>query len=109
MKSTCVTGAALPSKNVERRPQVVVVPQHALVLDNQVLAQQGPGETLRKAFVVDSGGKAHKRIVKVGARKGTLCQVLQGISTGERIVVRGQHELKDGEQVEVVSGSKQKD
>ena len=94
---------------VERRPQVVVVPQHALVLDNQVLAQQGPGETLRKAFVVDSGGKAHKRIVKVGARRGTLSQVLQGISTGERIVVRGQHELKDGEQVEVVSGAEQKD
>jgi membrane fusion protein (multidrug efflux system) len=91
---------------VERRAQVVVVPEPALVLDNQVLAKQAPGESLRKAFVVDSGGKVHKRIVKVGARKGSLCQILEGISTGERIVVRGQHELKDGERVEVVAEAK---
>jgi RND family efflux transporter MFP subunit len=88
---------------VERRAQVVVVPEPALVLDNQVLAKQAPGETLRKAFVVDSGGKVRKRIVKVGARKGSLCQILEGISAGERIVVRGQHELKDAERVEVVA------
>jgi membrane fusion protein (multidrug efflux system) len=91
---------------VERRPQVLVAPEQALLLDNQILAAQKPNEKLRKAFVVGKDNVAHRRIVKLGARNGTLWQVLEGVKEGERLVVRGQHGLKDGQQVEIVEGAK---
>jgi multidrug efflux pump subunit AcrA (membrane-fusion protein) len=91
---------------VERRPQVLVAPEQALLLDNQILAAQKPNEKLRKAFVVGKDKVAHRRIVKLGARNGTLWQVLEGVKEGERLVMRGQHGLKDGQQVEIVEGAK---
>jgi RND family efflux transporter MFP subunit len=92
---------------VERHSQVLVAPEPALLLDNQLLKQQEPGEDLRKAFVVDQQGIARKRIVKLGARKGSLWEVLDGIQQDERLVVRGQHGLKDGQRVEIVDAAKQ--
>lgn len=92
---------------VDRRPQVLVAPERALLLDNQILEKQKPGEVLRKAFVVGDGGVANKRIVKLGARKGTLWQVLDGLKEGEKIIVRGQHGLKDGQRVEIVEAAKE--
>lgn len=92
---------------VERRPNVLVAPEPALLLDNQILEKQKPGEVLRKAFVVDDQGLAHRRLVKLGARKGSLQQVLEGLKEGERIVIRGQHGLKDGQKVEIVEAAKQ--
>jgi multidrug efflux pump subunit AcrA (membrane-fusion protein) len=65
-----------------------------------VLEQQKSGETLRKVFVV-KGDAAEQRLVKVGARKGSLLEVLDGLTEGERIVVRGQHELRGGDKIEV--------
>jgi RND family efflux transporter MFP subunit len=91
---------------VERRPNVLVAPELALLLDNQILDQQKPGEILRKAFVVE-GGVAKKRIVKLGARKGATWQVLGGLKEGEQLIVRGQHGLKDGQKVEIVEASKE--
>jgi RND family efflux transporter MFP subunit len=92
---------------VERRKNVLVAPEHALLLDNQILDQQKPGEVLRKAFVVEDGGVARKRIVKLGARKGARWQVLSGLKEGERLIVRGQHGLKDGQRVEIVEAAKE--
>jgi membrane fusion protein (multidrug efflux system) len=91
---------------VERHAQVLVAPEPALLLDNQLLKQQQPGENLRKAFVVDPQGVAHKRIVRLGARKGSSWEVLDGLEQDERLVVRGQHGLKDGQRVEVMDVAK---
>jgi multidrug efflux pump subunit AcrA (membrane-fusion protein) len=44
-----------------------------------------------------------KRLVRLGARKGSLYEILDGLAEGERIVVRGQHQVKDGDKVEVVA------
>ncbi len=82
---------------------VVAAPEPALLLDTQILAKQTTGEVLRKAFVVDDKNVAHQRLVKLGARQGTQVEVLDGLSEGERIVVRGQHGLKDGQTVEIVT------
>jgi len=91
---------------VERHSQVLVAPEPALLLDNQLLKAQEPGEVLRKAFVVGEQGVAHKRIIKLGARKGSLWEVLDGLEQDERLVVRGQHGLKDGQRVEIVDAAK---
>ena len=87
---------------VAERKGVIVAPEPALLLDNDVLAKQKPGEVIRKAMVVDAEGIARQRIVRCGARKGALFQVLEGLSEGDRIVVRGQHGLLDGQRVEIV-------
>jgi RND family efflux transporter MFP subunit len=87
---------------VAERKGVIVAPEPALLLDNDVLAKQKPGEVIRKAMVVDAEGIARQRIVRCGARKGALFQVLDGLSEGDRIVIRGQHGLQDGQRVEIV-------
>ncbi len=86
---------------VSRREAVLVAPERALLLDAKLLEQQQPGETLRKAFVV-KGDQVEKRLIRAGARKGSLFEILDGLAEGEKIVVRGQHGLRDGQQVEVV-------
>lgn len=92
---------------VSKRTGVLVAPEPALLLDNQIIEQQKPDEVLRKAFVVDGEGVAHQKIVRLGARKGALIEVLDGLGEGERLVVRGQHGLKDGERVKIVEAAKQ--
>ena len=91
---------------VSKRTAVLVAPEPALLLDSRILEQQKPGETLRKAFVVDEQGVAKQRLVRLGARKGAMLEVLEGLAQGERLVVRGQHGLRDGQKVQVVEATK---
>ncbi len=88
---------------VGRREQVLAAPEPALLLDNNLLKQQQEGEILRKAFVVDDRNIAKRRLVKLGARKGSYYEVLDGLAAGEKIVIRGQHGLKDGQEVKILS------
>lgn len=88
---------------VGRREQVLAAPEPALLLDNTLLKKQKEGEILRKAFVVDERNIARQRLVKLGARKGSYYEVLDGLAEGEKIVVRGQHGLKDGQKVKILS------
>jgi len=88
---------------VGRRAQALAAPEPALLLDNKLLQQQKEGELLRKAFVVDDQNVAKQRLVKLGVRKGSYYEVLEGLAEGEKIVVRGQHGLKDGQQVKILS------
>jgi len=90
---------------VERRENVLVAPEPALLLDNRLLERAQPGEVRRKAFVVDAGSVARQREVLLGARKGSRYEVLEGLVEGERVVVRGQHQLKDGQSVQVVEAT----
>jgi membrane fusion protein (multidrug efflux system) len=91
---------------VSKRQSVLVAPEPALLLDSRILEQQKPGETLRKAFVVDAQGVAKQRLVRLGARKGSMLEVLDGLAEKEQLVVRGQHGLKDGQLVQLVESAK---
>jgi RND family efflux transporter MFP subunit len=88
---------------VGRRDQVLAAPEPALLLDNTLLKEQKEGEILRKAFVVDAQNIARQRLVKLGARKGSYYEVLEGLAEGENIIIRGQHGLKDGQKVKILS------
>ncbi len=83
---------------VDHRADAIVVPERALVVDADALAAGG-----HKAFVVSRDGAAEERLVKVGTRYRDQREVLSGLDAGERVVVRGQHALVDGEPVRVVS------
>ncbi len=56
-------------------------------------------------FVLSSSGKdkvASLRNVEIGAVNGTEIAIVNGLSTGDRIITTGANLLKDGQQVEVV-------
>ncbi len=57
-------------------------------------------------FVVDAAGKAHRRAVSVGARQGDVLVIERGLTAGERVVVRGFQELRDGKTVEIAEPQK---
>jgi membrane fusion protein (multidrug efflux system) len=90
---------------VDSRDDATVAPQQALLLDSLLLAEADPGQDLRRAYVVDDQGIARERRVELGLRDGEVYEVRSGLEPGERLVVRGQHGLRDGEAVRVVGGA----
>jgi RND family efflux transporter MFP subunit len=81
---------------LERRPNVVLVPAEAVMLTGQT---ERTG--LATAFVTD-GKLAKVRQVQVGVRQGGQIEIVRGLSEGERLVVQGAHFLRDGSPVNVV-------
>lgn len=55
----------------------------------------------RRYVVVEENSVVHQRPVEVGVFLGETVQVTQGLEAGERLVVRGQRELRDGASVVV--------
>ena len=56
-------------------------------------------------FVIeDQGGKsfAHERVVELGDTLGNMIGVSQGLKVGERIVVVGGTQIKDGDEIQVI-------
>lgn len=53
---------------------------------------------VNKVFVVD-GGRAVERLVKLGARDGSLVEILEGIKSGERVITTNAEQLHDGASV----------
>ena len=74
---------------VSRQAGSLVVPRDALV------ERQGRSG----AFVVE-GGRASFRSVETGLAAGGEVQVLEGLSSGDRVVVLGQANLQDGRAVD---------
>ena len=79
---------------LERRPDVLVVPKVALALDG-----------LGDAVFVAEGDVASRRELVVGARDGDRLEVVEGVEEGESVVVVGQDGLADGTPIRVVGGS----
>ncbi|MBJ6360649.1 efflux RND transporter periplasmic adaptor subunit [Paenibacillus sp. GCM10012307] len=52
---------------------------------------------------VVKGTQSEKRKVQLGRLNGVYQEVLSGLSQNEQLVVGGQHQLKDAEQVEIIS------
>jgi HlyD family secretion protein len=54
------------------------------------------------AFVfILKGDQVEKHLIKIGRIKDTFQEVLEGVKAGEMVVVSGQHQLQDGQKVEV--------
>ena len=74
----------------EAEEQVVAVPTLSIVREG--------ADTF--VFVLN-GNKAEKRKVELGRLNELNQEILSGVQAGEKLIVSGQHQLKDGEQVEV--------
>ncbi len=73
------------SLEVARRPDALLIPEEAIV-------GEGP---LQVAFaVVDN--KVERRVLKVGQREDGKVEVLEGLKSGEQIVVRGVQRVRAG-------------
>jgi RND family efflux transporter MFP subunit len=68
------------------RKQAILIPQKAV-------AQRGQ---LAGVFVVDDAGVARLRLIKTGKAYGENVEALSGLSDGERIVVDGVANVRDG-------------
>ncbi len=75
------------------RPSVTSVPEEAIV--------PSAGEGNHVYRVVD--GKVERVPVRTGVRRGTMVEIVEGLSPGEEIVTAGQLKLRDGVAVQVVS------
>ncbi|MFF2482758.1 efflux RND transporter periplasmic adaptor subunit [Paenibacillus sp. NPDC058071] len=75
----------------EDEENVVAVPSLSIIRDGD------------ETFVyVLNGTKAEKRKVELGRLNGVYQEVLSGLSENEQMVVSGQHQLKDADQVEIL-------
>lgn len=77
----------------ERRKDAVVVPSNAIVED------QGA----KIAYVV-SDGKALRRAVETGFVEGDLTEILSGVAVGELLCIKGQRDLRDSTNVQILEG-----
>jgi RND family efflux transporter MFP subunit len=82
---------------VERIEAAVVVPQYALVLNERTEQEMN-----YRAYVLRADGQTvEERIVRVGIYDGDDVQVVSGLSAGDRLVVEGQHMLRNESHVQV--------
>lgn len=76
----------------DRRASAILVPKDAVLTEDAAQA----------VFVV-TGGKAHRRAIKVGYSNGESYEVLDGLQPGDQVVTTGQANLKDDAKVLVVN------
>ncbi len=69
----------------------------AILIPQKAVAQRGQ---LVGVFVVDNAGVARLRLIKTGKSYGESVEALSGIGDGERIVVDGAANVKDGEKIQ---------
>ncbi len=86
-RSGVIGRARLPK---HRTAGVIAVPRDAVL----------PGRAGPTVFVVE-GDRARRRQVALGAYQGLMVIVAEGLAAGERLVVRGQRDLRDGSLVTV--------
>jgi membrane fusion protein (multidrug efflux system) len=70
-----------------------------LVPSRAIFEEQG-----QNILYVTDGTKAERRVVETGFVDGDYTEVLDGVETGELVVVKGQRQLREGIGVEVLEG-----
>jgi hypothetical protein len=70
--------------------------RRAILIPQKAVAQRGQ---LVSVFVVDDGGGARLLLIKTGKSYGESVEALSGLSDGERIVVDGVANVRDGVKV----------
>jgi HlyD family secretion protein len=95
--------------SVDPHPNALLVPKEAVLYREEYSANAGSsrGEVLRShyLFVVDNG-RARMRTIVLGHESSTAVEVSEGLERGERVVIRGLHQLKDGDRVTVIGADR---
>jgi RND family efflux transporter MFP subunit len=96
---------------VEKRDQALLVPAYAVLRKGEVGAS---GEAIQHVVFTAADGRARQRTVTLGivlpgatrAEDGWI-EVRSGLEPGDRVIVRGQHLLEDGDPIAVDNGESQ--
>jgi membrane fusion protein (multidrug efflux system) len=80
----------------ELRPEAVLVPRTAVVTEK--------GESVVYVVAGGEGTIAARRVVEVGFTDSDHAQILDGVTAGERVVVKGQRSLKEGQPLKILEG-----
>jgi RND family efflux transporter MFP subunit len=95
--------------SVDPHPDTLLVPKEAVLYREEYLEQTGVGKgKVRRnnyLFVVENG-RAHMRHIVLGHESDTAVEVSEGLEQGDQIVVRGLHQLNDGDIVKVVGSER---
>jgi membrane fusion protein (multidrug efflux system) len=95
--------------SVDPHPDTLLVPKEAVLYREEYLEQTGGGKGKVRQnnylFVVEKGIARMRDIVR-GHESDTTVEVSEGLKQGEQIVVRGLHQLKDGDTVKVVGSER---
>jgi len=78
---------------LSEKPEALVIPRHAVVEERGT----------KSVFIV-KGNQALRKSVVTGHEQDQLVEVLEGLSEGDQVVVRGQEMLKDRSTVRVIEG-----
>ena len=74
------------------------VHENAMMIPLNTIIETQKGRIL---FVARDNSTVEQRLVTLGGGGDTMIRVLTGISPGEKVVVKGQHDLVDGEKVNI--------
>ena len=91
---------------VDPHPDALLVPKEAVLYREEYSGYAGTSKRgvhrSHYLFVADHG-RARMRTIVLGHESGTAVEVSQGLKAGERVVIRGMHQLKDGDRVTVIA------
>jgi HlyD family secretion protein len=91
--------------SVDPHLNTLLVPKEAVLYTEEYQedpnSNQGVISQTKYIFVVEEG-KAHRRKVSLGHESGHVVEVCEGVEKGEDVVVRGLHQLNDGDRINVV-------
>ena len=91
---------------VDSHRNTLLVPKEAVLYKEEYMENQGTGsgEILRIHYVFVAGqGEAHMRRVVIGHESDTHMEISKGLKNGERVIVRGAHQVNDGDRISIAN------
>ncbi len=93
--------------SVDPRLNILLVPKEAVLHTEEYQentdSRQGEVRKVNYLFVVKDS-RAYRRKVSLGHESGQVVEVSEGVEEGDKVVVRGLHQLNDGDRITVVKG-----
>lgn len=81
--------------NTDYKEKVMVVKSEAVTVNNK-----------KQIVYVEEKGKAVEKIVETGLDNGSYVEIKKGLSLNDKVIVKGQELVENGETVKVVGGAK---
>ena len=92
--------------SVDPHVNALLVPKEAVLYTEEYEenpeSSHGEVRQINYLFVVKDG-TAHRRNVSLGHESGRVIEVREGVEEGEHVVIRGLHQLNDGDRITVVN------
>lgn len=105
-ESSVYQGALVQARiNLQTRENVIVIPRSAMVekVDTYIEPETGTIELERtySAFVNQGDSIAVRRELTLGIQQGDRIEILEGLNTGDGLIITGQRNLEDGSRIRV--------